>query len=95
MRVIRWILLMIFIVSVTTAIAVRGSGYTGVIAENGKYFKIYKSARYEVSREEYEHTRWRDPVAFGAVAIMVLSLLVFITIESRSSRGGRHITTRL
>jgi hypothetical protein len=91
---IRWSLLSIFFASLAMAILVRSNGYTGVAAEDGKYFVTFKSARYEVDRNEFEQTRWRNRVNGVAVATMMLSLFSFIGFDSVRFRGVRHITKR-
>lgn len=86
---IRWSLLAIFVASLATAVVVRSNGYTGAAAEGGKYFVTYKSARYEVDRNEFEETGWRNRVNGIAVATMMVSLFLFIGFESIRFGGGR------
>jgi hypothetical protein len=93
-KLIRWSLLTIFLASLATAVLVRSNGYTGVAMEAGKYFVTYKSTRYEVDRQEFEETRWRNRVNGIAVATMMISLFAFIGFESVRFGGGRHITSR-
>src|SRR3954449_11436834 len=93
-NLIRWSLLTVFIASLATAVLVRSNGYTGVDAEGGKYFVKYKSTRYEVDRQEFEQTHWRNRVNAVAVATMMISLFAFIGFESIRFGGGRHITSR-
>lgn len=93
-KLIRWSLLTVFVASLATAVLVRSNGYTGVATEGGKYFATYKSTRYEVDRQEFEQTRWRNRVNGVAVATMVISLFAFIGFESVRFGGVRHITSR-
>jgi hypothetical protein len=93
MRLIRWSLLTIFVISMTAAVIVRSTGYTGVVSESGRFFVTYRSSRYEVSREAYEQARWRNRVAATAAVTMMVALFAFIGIEL-VRLGGRHITTR-
>jgi hypothetical protein len=90
-NLIRWSLLVIFVVSLATAVTVRSNGYTGVESEGNNYYVTYKSTRYEVSHEEFEETRWRNRVNGIAVASMMISLFAFIGIESVRFGGRRHI----
>jgi hypothetical protein len=76
--VIRWILLAIFLGSVTVAVFVRSTGYSGVFAKDGKYYLTYKSMKFETSRERYEDAKWRNPLVLTATTIMMLSLFAFI-----------------
>jgi hypothetical protein len=92
MTLIRWGLLTLFAASLATAVMVRSNGYTGVATEEDKYFVTYKSTRYEVSREEFEQTRWRNRVNGIAVWSMMLSLFTFIGFESVRFRGGSRTT---
>lgn len=93
-KLIRWSLLTIFFASLATVVLVRSNGYTGVATEDGTYFVTYKSTRYEVDRNEFDQTRWRNRVNGIAVATMILSLFSFIGFESVRFGGGRHITSR-
>jgi hypothetical protein len=93
-KLIRWSLLTLFIASLATAVLVRSNGYAGVATEGGKYFVTYKSTRYEVDRQEFEQTRWRDRVNGVAVATMMISLFAFIGFESVRFGRGQHITSR-
>jgi hypothetical protein len=79
---IRWSLLTIFAASLAIAVSVRSNGYTGVATENGKYFLTYKSTRYEVDRNEFEQTRWRNRITWIAASAMMISLFTFIGFES-------------
>jgi hypothetical protein len=90
----RWCLLTVFVASLATAVLVRGNGYTAVAAEGGKYFVTYRSTRYEVDRQEFEQSRWRNRVNGVAVATMMISLFAFIGFESIRFGGGRHVTSR-
>jgi len=89
-RLIRWTLLTIFVASLATAVLVRSDGYTGVAMEGGKYFVTYKSTRYEVERNEFEQTRWRDRVNGISIATMMISLFSFIGFELVRFGSGRH-----
>jgi hypothetical protein len=91
---IRWSLLSVFVASLATAVLVRSNGYTGVAAENGKYFVTYRSARQEVDRQAFEETRRRNRVNGIAVATMIVSLFAFIGVESARFAGGRRVTSR-
>jgi len=66
-----------------------------VAMEGGRYFITYKSTRYEVDRNEFEKTRWRNRVNGTSIATMMISLFSFIGFESVRFGGGRHITSRL
>jgi hypothetical protein len=73
MRIIWWTLLGLFVVSTCVTLTHRISGYTNASMDNGHYFASYRSTRYEVTKEEYDRVRFRDPLSFYAGMAMILS----------------------
>lgn len=88
-NLVRCFLLVIFIGSATTAVSVRTTGYTNALIENGKHFATFRSAKYEVSEQEYYRIQRKDPLTRAAVVAMMLSLFAFIGIESIRFRRVR------
>src|SRR5437764_11753842 len=93
-NLIRWCLFTVVVTSVATAVVVRSTGYTGVSTEAGKYFVTYKSARYEVSRDDFERTRRRDRINGVAVMCGMFSCFAFVGFESVRFRGRPHVAKR-
>jgi hypothetical protein len=63
-------------------LTIRHTGYTGVAVENGKYYLLHRSLRYETNRVEYEETQWHDRISDTTVVTMGLSLLGLIGMET-------------
>ncbi|MCA9647550.1 MAG: hypothetical protein H6816_07475 [Phycisphaerales bacterium] len=90
MRTLWWTLLLVFLLSCTTMVTVRSTGYTSVAAEDGKYYLQFRSSRFETTREEYEDARWHGVVSGVAAATMFCSLFAFIGLESVRYRARRR-----
>jgi len=95
MAALRWILVFVFGISVTVAILVRSSGYTGLSSENGRYFVEYRSERIETTQAEYRNLKVKSRIASGAMTTTFCSLALIILIESlrheyRPKRMRRH-----
>jgi len=75
MRVIRWTLILVFILSTTVAVIVRSTGYTGVESDQGKYYVTFKSMRYEVSEQQQQEIYRRDRISWTAALLMISSML--------------------
>jgi hypothetical protein len=82
MRIIRAILLALFLLSVVTVIAVRTTGCTATAMENGKFYLCYRSQRFETTPEEFANARLRGRIVFAAAGAMIVSLALFIAIQS-------------
>jgi len=89
-QLIRWFLIALVFAAAATAITVRGTGYTGITAEGGKYFVRFKSTQYEVTRAEYEHVRFHSRVSTAAICAIAISLIVLGGWESIRSGGRRN-----
>src|SRR4051812_42094612 len=94
MRIFWWLLPLTFIASVVIALGARSPGWTGTLAENGKYYVIMRSQRFETSFEEYENTRRRYRVSMTAAFTGAMSMLGFVTLESVRFRQRRRRSAR-
>jgi hypothetical protein len=93
MRIVWWTLLGLFVVSTCGTLTHRMSGYTNASIENDRYFASYRSTRYEVTKEEYERVKFRDPLTFDAGMAMIFSACGLGGLEMlRRSRGRDRAT---
>lgn len=88
MRIVWWTLLVVFAVATCVTLANPMSGYSHASMENGRYFVSYRSARYEVSKEEYDRVKFRDPLSFCAGMAMILSACGLGGLEQLRRSGG-------